>query len=363
MKVGILSLTSGQNFGGSLQAYALYTVLSQLGHDTKIIDYWPMPKKHEGWLSGWGLKNPNIRNVRRKLAVIRHGKKFSQRYQNFKKNEFCWTNPCHDLDSMSIAISDLDAIVVGSDQVWNQQYHPDPLFQLHGLNDFAGRRISYAACCGNSAHICPEWTPEALNKFDHISVRNQFTAEWVYRCTDGAVNPTVVCDPTLLISDYPSRDLKLPQNYIATYHIGESSIQNEEQTLRSLRHQFGDLPVVCLMPTGVKIQMRPWYDHILWYLDPFDWLEAVRRATVVYTDSFHAVLFSMRNRVPFFATYAEELRAPRLIELRNKFNLGSSVAQADKQPMHVHDFDWENIEYIFEDERIKSINFLINAFK
>jgi hypothetical protein len=138
MKVGILSLTSGQNFGGSLQTYALNKVIRQLGHDTQIIDYWPIPKKNEGWFNGWGLRKPNLYNFRRKIAVLQHGKKFSEKYQKFKLYEFRWTEPCHDLKSMSHAVTEMDAIVVGSDQVWNQEYHPDPLFQLYGLNEFTG---------------------------------------------------------------------------------------------------------------------------------------------------------------------------------------------------------------------------------
>ena len=39
MKIGILTFHRAENFGATLQAYALQTYLSQQGHDVNIIDY------------------------------------------------------------------------------------------------------------------------------------------------------------------------------------------------------------------------------------------------------------------------------------------------------------------------------------
>ena len=39
MKIGILTFHRAENFGATLQAYALQTYLSQLGNDVEIIDY------------------------------------------------------------------------------------------------------------------------------------------------------------------------------------------------------------------------------------------------------------------------------------------------------------------------------------
>lgn len=37
MKIGILTLPFNNNYGGYLQAYALMTVLRQMGHDIELI--------------------------------------------------------------------------------------------------------------------------------------------------------------------------------------------------------------------------------------------------------------------------------------------------------------------------------------
>ena len=38
MKIGILTLPLHTNYGGILQAYALYNTLQNLGHDVSLID-------------------------------------------------------------------------------------------------------------------------------------------------------------------------------------------------------------------------------------------------------------------------------------------------------------------------------------
>ena len=42
MKIGILTFHRAHNYGAVLQAYALKTFLRSLGHNVKLIDYWPL---------------------------------------------------------------------------------------------------------------------------------------------------------------------------------------------------------------------------------------------------------------------------------------------------------------------------------
>ena len=41
MKIGILTFHRAINFGAVLQCYALYCILSDMGHDVEVIDYRP----------------------------------------------------------------------------------------------------------------------------------------------------------------------------------------------------------------------------------------------------------------------------------------------------------------------------------
>ena len=55
MKIGILTFHRAHNYGAVLQAYALKTFLVGLGHDVKLIDYWP--ESHEKIYRIW---NPDV---------------------------------------------------------------------------------------------------------------------------------------------------------------------------------------------------------------------------------------------------------------------------------------------------------------
>jgi hypothetical protein len=362
MKVGILSLSSGYNFGGTLQTVALSRTLQRQGHDVTVLDYWPTPPRKVPPWRGWGLaEKDRLRRIRCRLAELRHLGKFRGKYEAFKNEELKWSQRCLDKESLARASGEMEAVVVGSDQVWNLHYHPDPNYYLADFDHFNGRRISYAACCGNPNQECPGWVAGALKKFDWIGVRNSFTAAWVERCGEGSLSPTVVADPTLLIDDYPAKRLDLPEKFIAVYLIGQGKESDEFKMIDTLRRKFGALPVVCLMATGISIRFRRHYDHILWDLDPFEWVEVIRRATAVYTDSFHAVLFSLRFQVPLIATFVEEVRAPRLIDLRDRFDLGLSVRKVTSMEPVGDDPDWASIAKQFEKDRDFSLAFLSNS--
>ncbi len=159
-------------------------------------------------------------------------------------------------------------------------------------------------------------------------------------------------------TEYPAVGLSLPARYIAVYLI-----DSDERTAHAgiVRAKYGDLPVVCLMPTGFAISVRNWYDRILWNLDPYEWVTAIQNASVVYTDSYHAALFSMRKRIPFIATYVEELRAPRLLDLKVRYKLGASVQKASSVMLSPNEPDWHAVETCWQGERDLSMRFLKNA--
>jgi Polysaccharide pyruvyl transferase len=359
MNVGILSLTSGYNFGGTLQTWALSRSLAAMGHDPVVIDYHPSRRCPLPWWRGWGIgKGISPDRIRHRALELVKMPAHITKYQAFKSRHLAFTCPCHNAAEVLHAIKDFDAVIVGSDQVWNLEYHPDPVFYLSGMDSFKGLRLSYAACCGNPTQGFPNWVAPALREFHAMSVRNRFTADWVSRCTTGVIEPEVVADPTLLIDDYPRCALELPDRYIAAYHIGKGDDSNHRRHIENLRKTHGNLPIVCLMPTAIALKKSTWHDQVLWNLDPFEWVEAIRRANAVYTDSYHAILFALRNRIPVLATYTEEVRAPRLWELREKHNLQSTIIPAVSESVSLAPPDWVHIGEQFAADREHSFRFL-----
>ena len=364
MKIGILSLTSGYNFGGTLQKWALARTLARLGHEPIVIDYHPALRAPLRWWRGWGIaKGISLDKIRHRAWELSKTPGHLLKYEAFKHKHLSYSPPCYTSVQFQDAIQDFDAVVVGSDQVWNFQYHPDPVFYLAGMDSFKGRRVSYAACCGNPTQGFPKLASPCLQAFHAVSVRNRFTADWVRRCTAGQLDPLVVADPTLLADEFPEARIELPAKYIAAYHIGNGNPENQLRHIAILRNIYGNLPVVCLMPTAIALRKHSWHGQVLWNLDPFEWISAIKNSVAVNTDSYHAILFALRNRVPFFATYTEAVRAPRLMELREELGLDGSIFQEDARHDTISLPNWERIATNFKSSRDLSLRFLDSALR
>lgn len=183
-----------------------------------------------------------------------------------------------------------DYFVAGSDQVWN------PELRFACPTDFlrfapAEKRVAYAASFGVD-RIEEPWRSviaPALAEIDAISVREISGAEIVHRLT-GRDCP-VVLDPTLLIDEFEWHSLAdidgSPRRggYVASYLLQAGTISNR----RSLDASAGryNLEVRDLLvpnddvPVGVP-----------------EFLNQLRNATLVVTDSFHATVFAILFKRP-----------------------------------------------------------------
>ena len=207
MKVGILTLPLGHNYGGILQAWALQQTLKALGYDVVLLH-----RKHKVSLSEnfnlflrrlyakWIKKKAGVEIFRcEKNVTIKNTTRFINR--NFR---IVTTN-----DSYKKVIDDLDAIIVGSDQVWRPIYadgHLDDFF-LKFTEGKKLKRIGYAASFGVDY---PEYDSDEksmasalLKNFDAVSVREK---SGLTLCSNmlGFANAELMPDPTLLldIDDY-----------------------------------------------------------------------------------------------------------------------------------------------------------------
>lgn len=137
------------NYGGILQAYALQTVLSRMGHNACVIEKEQRPLHLPVWRKPVKYARRIIRNLRgepypifyeqkqnRELPIIRqHTDKFIRK--NIRRMTFSAYS--------AIIESDFDAIVVGSDQVWRPQYFDDiRTAYLDFAEGWRIRRMAYA---------------------------------------------------------------------------------------------------------------------------------------------------------------------------------------------------------------------------
>lgn len=326
MKIGILSLVLHSNYGGILQSYALQTVIQRMGHNIVVFNrdrrIQASAYDHLKSLLSVVLRNYILKSGVRVKSYWQLEKERKLVEQNTSAfiGKYIKTRMLQKLDADSL--EDINAVVVGSDQVWRGKYFKK--FWRTGIEDaflkFAEdspiKRIAYAASFGTDEwEYSEEETKQCarlLGKFDAVSVRE---ASAVKMCDEklGYGGACHVLDPTLLLSrgDYE--------------HLVEES---------SAPMSKGDLMCYILDKTGEKKHL---IERIAQErnLSPFStkalkgsvqppveqWIRGFMDAKFVVTDSFHACVFSLIFRKPFVVFGNIERGLSRFNSLLDMFSL------------------------------------------
>jgi hypothetical protein len=187
-----------------------------------------------------------------------------------------------------------DAVVVGSDEVWNLA-HPwygyKPLFWGEGLA--ADRLISYAASFGNydADRGLDDFWADKLADFAAISVRDDNSRRIVERALGR--KPALVLDPCLQFADRIPRFLgHEEQPYALLYGHGfpdwlapmaQRWAREQGLVLRSIGY-------------GNDVADAEWIEA-----GPLDFAKAMAGATAVITNFFHGCVFALAMDKPFVA--------------------------------------------------------------
>ena len=238
MKIGIITQPLHNNYGGLLQNYALQQVLKRMGHEPITLRSGTALLSYSKWnylahFSLWYVKYYIYKYLGYKIDRPITQKQYS--YDSAGMNAFVTRNiictrPLLKHQSEELLELNIDALIVGSDQVWRPSYNTDIMyFQFLGFAKGLDLiRISYAASFGtNKWEFTKRETLEAgrlLQKFDAVSVREESA---VTMCKEHfGVDATWVLDPTMLlnIDDYLSlcKDVApVVDKYIFAYILDE----------------------------------------------------------------------------------------------------------------------------------------------
>jgi hypothetical protein len=353
MKIGIITQPLSDNYGGILQNYALQTVLCRHGHEPITLHVLPQRMKRVIWVI---LTAKYLLT----LSAFTHKRRYFRLYPfrdpvmaQFVRNHIATTQIHREYKHIKIDNMGLNALIVGSDQVWRKRYNMTvwrDKFLLFSQNASL-KKIAYAASWGSDkCEFSKEEVQECrklIKQFDAVSVREQ---SGIQLCHDVlGVNAIEVLDPTLLLNreDY----LNLCNNivppaepYLAAFILDQATWKNK--LVNEIANKNG-LRIVNLglKKDGISIEQ---------------WLAYFAHAHYVVTDSFHGTVFSIINHRPFSVVVNTERGASRFESLLNKFNLEKRIADDD----HFEDssiIDWETVDQRLEQWRQTSLNYLETA--
>ena len=305
-RAGIITFLHNNNYGSSLQAYALQRTIRELGYECLHLDYEP-DRKEKIWnllTSGNDLKL--IRDGIRKRSVRADqsgARRKSEAIPAFYRKRMELSAHCRNRKELRRESEKLDLLVCGSDQIWNPVWLNPAYFLTFAGNNKS--RIAYATSLGVSklpkaskVRKIRKWT----KNFRAISVREQEGAELLEQMT--GLKADVMPDPVCLLTrdEWNGIAGKAPEGapYLLCYFIGDNG--EYWNKVRQLQQETG-LRVLVIPVTAESY--RSGYE-LLDGAGPETFLSAVKNAAYFCTDSFHGLVFGT-----IFGTRTETLRRYR----------------------------------------------------
>jgi hypothetical protein len=284
--IDLVTFHSAVNHGTVLQAYALKKTMEDMGCSVRTVDYRPSFMRSDYLGPG-----QSVRTLGKRLLQYLIFRLFVKKHLNLTERVYRTL-----LDLVRHPLR-ADHVVCGSDQVWNLEITKglDPVYFLDFPSN-STKKIAYAVSMGET--VVPDGSAagfkDAVSKIPAISVRERFTRDQLILSGRGGPIP-VVLDPTLLPVDFaqilPKKDPGEP--YIALYYISkDDEVEKAAMKLKRILN----IPIV-----NISSSRFTGADKNELFLNPAEWLQRVRHAAVVCTNSFHGTALAVKFNRPFYS--------------------------------------------------------------
>ncbi len=354
-RVSIVTLHRVHNFGSALQTYATQELLRANGLDAEIVDY-RRPSEHVGFRAqlkhNYARWNRNV-VVRSAFWALR-SRDLRRQEENFddfiSRRVELSTRSYLSAEELEADPPTADFYCVGSDQVWNNDYHvagSERPFYLTFAPEGAPR-FSLASSFGKAKLSEKDAlnTRSALSSFRAISVRE---GSGVAILKELGLASTHVVDPTLghraSFWDSIAVEPSLQTDYILHYQLHRG--HDLSAVVKEIQGRTG-LPVVSV--TGYW-NPRKGLARSLHDTSVEEFVGLLRNAAHVVTDSFHGTAFSLNTGRAFTAVmppkYSERISS--LLELTGTSSRGHRLGIDES--LDLEEIDWMKVEQRLDMQR------------
>lgn len=370
-----------ENYGGMLQAYATTQILEERGIEYELIRYEKkksicfvlksIPRvfnrillndKIEAYKKKRGLKkHPEFKEKEkvRKKAFERFAKlyftRFSKVYTGYK--------------ALCKAAEKYDAVLTGSDQLWSPAGLPTNFYNLMFVPENI-RKISYASSFG--VKKIPWYqkyrTKRFLNRIEFISMREIQGSEIVKKLTGRKVQ--VILDPVFMFDKrdwerlIPAKKI-IAKPYIFVYFLGRNQKHRAEVTKFA---KNAGIKIAALKHLDQYVDKDEGFgDYELYDIGPDDFLNLLRGAEYICTDSFHCACFSIIHQKQFvvFDRYDENAKYSknsRIDTLCENFGIWQQRYKEDISVIY-NKIDYDRVNQKLRNLKLQAETYLDNAFE
>lgn len=363
MKIGILTFPNSVSHGACLQMIALQDTVRRLGHEVEILNYHnPFMKTDKHTRKG---RHPLKCALQWQVRRLMHRRLYANfaRFERRQANHYP-ARPFTDKKKLTALGQRYDAVICGSDQVWNPYITGGDLSYFLDFCDADTKRVAYAPSFGVEAFpdgFMDSVTTE-LERFHALSAREQSGKELVERLTDRTA-PLVV-DPTWLVDADRWAQMETVHPAAQGDYVLYFVVHQSKELLARCRAFAKERGLRVVVIGGNPIIARKNTDPMLTYatdVAPDQWLYLMHNARYVFTNSFHGTAFSVLFERDVYVQVPPRSGSRVLQVLKN---LGMEHCEVrSEEALSDRPVDYDYARTVFARLRADSIAYLENALK
>ena len=344
MKIGIMTVSRVDNNGTNLQALAMQKLFKKFCSDVQLINY-KCEKLENSRKMFYPHTLKGFLSIPWKIANHYNHEKFRRKHFVYSKNVYT-KNELADLD--------YDAIVVGSDQIWNLSITGGDLSFFLPF-DCKGKKYSYAASIGKTNVEAWEkkyGLSKHLNNLECVSVRER---SGVDAFKGIGVSSRFDLDPLLMLEKEEWLKYHEPTNFKKKYVFVYLADGNSDAMKFAKKYaREHNLEVVAwgnyIKPVfGVKTVK---------YSGIGKWLSYINNAEIVVTNSYHCLAFTILYNKNFTVFHLkDQIQSNTRLD-----NLINNVGLATIDDGAIYEPDWQTVESALGELRKASFEYIEKCF-
>lgn len=325
-KVGIVSCYFKNNYGSMLQAYATKKILDNNNIPNETINIDNNVDFSKGKRKYYLSQLFNFNFIKSKFGMIKLkldkklvknlGQNISireKKYNEFRKVFNLSRSVSTYAELTKIASKEYSDVIVGSDQLWLPVNIVANYYTLNWVPDSVNK-ISYATSIGVSK-IPKKYNTmykHFLNRINYLSVREESGVKLIKQIAN--LDAKLICDPTILLTKnewekVATKEKIVKDKYILCYFLGNNI---EHRKFAEKLKKVTGYKIVSLNHADEYVKYSDKFADITPYdIGPREWINLIKNAEYVCTDSFHGTVFSLIfNKVFFnFRRYSDKAKA------------------------------------------------------
>lgn len=365
--IGIVTPYKISNYGTKLQAYAMQQLMGKYD-EAELLGFISASDRRICAVLGKVYLKITRRFQKKAHPSETEEQKTRLRAINTFDSYYRFGNIVKGNSALTKELKRYDAIVCGSDQLWAPSNVLADYFTLTIIPE-AMKRFSYAASFGVSEipFLLRGKYRSFLSKLDDISVREEqgkkIVKEVAFRDSEVVLDPTLMLEPEEWIEVSRRSSIQEERPYLFCYFLGTAS---EHRSFAKKLARKQNLKLVTI-PHFKRWNLADenFGDEQIYDAGPSEFLNLIRHAEYVCTDSFHGTVFSiifMRRFAVFerFKKNSAESTNSRIYHLLNSLGLEEQLFQDESDVdtfLHTN-YDYKKIFSHLNNRKAESFRYL-----